>query len=329
MEKSIEWREKKITSFFAVVQSTFYTWVILYFWGTHQAWWLLILMILLTLFNFLAVKFFKTDTLKLVASFVQLSFVFLIIFFSGHTESPFYPMYYLPVVAAVAFMSENVVTRNVLIVSSLATVTTFANILMMPTITFTEIVRGLVISTSYFVLSYSVMFHNLKLKQSILDSTSDYLTGVTSRKVGEKILLKELNTSKKSQKPVVIVFCDLDNFKKINDTYGHLYGDEVLREVTQILKQELPEDAPIIRWGGEEFLLLFTGWEKKEVNELMEQIRKRVETYPFQYKDKGVTVTISGGIVEGSEFDHDIEKVLFEADKLLYSAKEKGRNRFV
>ncbi len=115
---------------------------------------------------------------------------------------------------------------------------------------------------------------------------------------------------------------DIDNFKLINDTYGHLYGDEILKLVTNTIKTCLRDHDIISRYGGEEFSIIISHSTDENGNGIAERIRKSIEE--LRYRNES-SVTVSIGIVMNNE-DDNILGILKRADDLLYKAKEKGKN---
>jgi len=123
-----------------------------------------------------------------------------------------------------------------------------------------------------------------------------------------------------------VIFLDIDHFKKINDTYGHAAGDKVLREVVKVLKRKLRKDDVVIRYGGEEFVVLINCRNLEEAAIVAEKLRKAIEKHHFSYEDRPIRVTISLGVCSISK-NKPLCKSLEKADKALYKAKEEGRNR--
>ena len=145
----------------------------------------------------------------------------------------------------------------------------------------------------------------------------DALTKVYNR-YGFNKHLNELSNKKFS-----LIFCDIDHFKKINDTYGHDIGDLVLKKVASILKENLRKNDIIGRWGGEEFLILLPDTELEDAKQVAEKLRKIIEKENFNIPQK---ITCSFGIAEHKE-NQDIESTIKKADELLYKAKNGGRNK--
>jgi len=158
----------------------------------------------------------------------------------------------------------------------------------------------------------------------------DPLTGLLNRRVLPYILKDVLELSMYSESPFSIAMVDIDNFKQINDTYGHLFGDKVLKEVAKIIRKNLRKSDYVFRYGGEEFLILMPSTEPKSAMRILERIRKEVEEAPLHWKGKEVRITISVGvcsdIFDGTKNTEDYIKC---ADEKLYIAKKTGKNKVV
>jgi diguanylate cyclase (GGDEF)-like protein len=153
----------------------------------------------------------------------------------------------------------------------------------------------------------------------------DKLTQVYNRVLLDSILYKLAKYSKRHKLPISIIMLDIDNFKGINDTYGHLEGDRVLKTVASIIKHSIRESDYVFRYGGEEFLILLPNTDINGAVVVGEKIRRDIENFDFGLDRK---VTISCGIKQIENYDNpylDIE----EADKYLYIAKKSGKNRCI
>ena len=161
-------------------------------------------------------------------------------------------------------------------------------------------------------------------------ASHDVLTGLLNRRAIMEALYKELSRSFRQQQPLCIAMCDIDFFKKINDNYGHLAGDHVIREVTQRISSELRPYDLVGRYGGEEFLLVFNS-SVQDAFKLLERMRLSIANTPFNYEKEVLKVTISSGVTVYDSFDEEGDKqvLIDQADKALYEAKENGRNRVV
>lgn len=157
---------------------------------------------------------------------------------------------------------------------------------------------------------------------------SDGLTGARNRRHFLEALEKELARSRRHKRPLSLAMIDLDHFKRINDSFGHLVGDNVLREFAHRVSNLVREDEVFARYGGEEFAVLLGEATVDAALLFAERVRKRIAERPFQIGDQNLTVTVSIGIGytpggEGIRTDELIQR----ADRQLYEAKRTGRNR--
>ncbi|MCM1004255.1 MAG: sensor domain-containing diguanylate cyclase [Candidatus Gastranaerophilales bacterium] len=157
-------------------------------------------------------------------------------------------------------------------------------------------------------------------------ATLDALTNLNNRRQFETRLGQEISITKRQNNPLCAMMVDIDFFKKVNDTYGHAAGDEVLRTVASIIKEQLRESDIPARYGGEEFAVLLPFTKIEEAQIVGERLRKAVEAHPVTVDNVEIAVTISMGLAEYNKIESGEE--LFErADKALYEAKKGGRNR--
>ncbi|WP_297442025.1 sensor domain-containing diguanylate cyclase [Sulfurimonas sp.] len=166
-----------------------------------------------------------------------------------------------------------------------------------------------------------VKYHSLVLKEQ---SIRDYMTGAYNRRyffdVAEKIFLK----SKRKDASVAIVMTDIDDFKHVNDTYGHSAGDKAIIQMKEIFEKNLRESDLYARFGGEEFCIILDDISKKDVEKLMEKIRKEFEVNVIVAGYHRFSYTVSFGIAYGML--DSLENMISLADKALYKSKEKGKN---
>ena len=157
-------------------------------------------------------------------------------------------------------------------------------------------------------------------------ATKDKLTGTDNRHAFESSFQQAIKSANRRKEPLSMVLVDIDNFKRVNDIYGHLAGDSVIAGMANILRANLRNSDLICRWGGEEFLMLLPDCDKNSSVLLVEKIRARIEKEDFIAGDKHIPVTASFGI---SSYQHqETQNTFFErADKALYRAKAQGRNR--
>lgn len=153
----------------------------------------------------------------------------------------------------------------------------------------------------------------------------DALTGLYNRRFFEQ-QIEQMREQEKSQ--YVITMLDIDFFKKVNDTYGHEAGDQVLVEVSARLKEAAGKENLAVRWGGEEFIIYFSNTTSEQIYPQMEDLRKQIEDMVVEVAGKEIHVTITSGIAIGMP-DSNYEKVIHNADEKLYLGKKRGRNQVV
>lgn len=160
--------------------------------------------------------------------------------------------------------------------------------------------------------------------------TRDGLTSAFNKRYLLECLDREVARANRHERPLAIILLDIDHFKSINDEYGHLVGDEVLRELALRLGNELREDQVFARFGGEEFAILDGEGDPKSAVQLAERCRTAIANEPFETTDGPLEVTISLGVsIPEPSHASTREQLLALADERLYEAKRSGRNRVV
>ncbi|HRU40277.1 MAG TPA: GGDEF domain-containing protein, partial [Candidatus Goldiibacteriota bacterium] len=130
-------------------------------------------------------------------------------------------------------------------------------------------------------------------------------------------------------KKLSIMMCDIDHFKKVNDTYGHAAGDAVLFSTAQIIRDAALPEGVVCRYGGEEIVVILRDKTGEEARLKGEKIRKAVKAHSVKYKSKTIKVTMSIGVASTKNGLEDIQKVIKKADDNVYKAKKAGRDRVV
>ncbi len=159
-------------------------------------------------------------------------------------------------------------------------------------------------------------------------SITDSLTQVFNRRFFMERARQEVKRVNRYGSSVSLLMIDIDHFKKVNDTYGHLAGDSVLNGVARLVKGRLRETDVLARYGGEEFMLIATPMDREGAVILGERIRALIESHPFNFDGKSISVTVSIGVSSWKpEMKENFEELIRLADDALYGAKEEGRNR--
>ena len=163
------------------------------------------------------------------------------------------------------------------------------------------------------------------LRKERYRATHDSLTGLANREAYNERAFSELKRFQRYGNPVTMAVCDIDLFKKVNDSYGHQVGDKVIRAIAQILSSRLREVDFVARYGGEEFVVLLPETQENQGLIVLDKIRSAVAAIRFKVKEKPVKVSVSFGLSEFVEND-TVESAFERADSALYKAKESGRN---
>jgi len=162
---------------------------------------------------------------------------------------------------------------------------------------------------------------------------TDPLTGLNNRRYFLSRLEREMERAAQKNEPVSVMIIDIDHFKRVNDTWGHPSGDQVLKELALRLNEQKDERSLCFRIGGEEFAILISGADKDSAREKAENFRKAVSITPFVFSSDGKeiskTITISVGLAVYPEDAEQVDTIIAKADQALYLAKTGGRNKVV
>jgi diguanylate cyclase (GGDEF)-like protein len=164
-------------------------------------------------------------------------------------------------------------------------------------------------------------------KRLAWQATHDSLTELSNRRAFEATLKERLRQFRPGDAPHVLVFIDLDQFKIVNDTCGHLAGDQLLRDISQVLKRAIRPGDVLARLGGDEFGLLLPHCDPQEAEKITERLRSSIERFAFAWGERSFTVTASIGSACLADTETSVEKALQQADIACYEAKTKGKNR--
>lgn len=166
-------------------------------------------------------------------------------------------------------------------------------------------------------------FHEEIYQLTIRDS----LTQIANKRVLVEFLDKEFARAKRYQRNLSVVMLDLDHFKRVNDTYGHLTGDFVLREFARLASLRIRREELLARYGGEEFVVVLPEMDLQEACEFAEAVRKSIEDHVFRFEGVTLRLTASLGVAAMASAMTRPEALIVAADEALYRAKREGRNR--
>jgi two-component system cell cycle response regulator len=159
-------------------------------------------------------------------------------------------------------------------------------------------------------------------------TTTDMMTKLRLKHYFLDKLGTTLSKVKRSKVPLTLIMLDLDNFKFLNDSYGHLMGDEVIQRVAKVLLDNIRQTDLAARYGGEEFVIMLPDTDMETAQHIAERIRLHVEELVFQQKGEKITITISGGIASYKKSrDANSQALIERADKALYDSKKNGKNK--
>ena len=178
----------------------------------------------------------------------------------------------------------------------------------------------------YYVFSLTDIT-KFKEKSNILEyqASHDKLTGLFNRNKFDEIFAKEIKRTKRYKNELSVIIFDIDNFKMVNDTYGHQIGDEVLKEISKIALDNVREQDITTRWGGEEFFILLPQTNLSGAVIVANKIR--ISTQNHIFTEKSLKITASFGVAQFCIENDDEKTIITRADELLYEAKRSGKNK--
>ena len=171
-------------------------------------------------------------------------------------------------------------------------------------------------------------YHSQLIEQRLINM-QDSLTKLPNRKALEQKFEAHFVSAKQSGQSLWVAVADIDNFKSINDNYGHSAGDKTLQVIAGALSNSIRDSEFIARYGGEEFVLLIPDLPQNAINTVLNRLRERIKSIPFKFKDKKVQITLSIGVTKVKVSDSDRQVSFDRADKALYQAKRQGRDRVI
>lgn len=156
-------------------------------------------------------------------------------------------------------------------------------------------------------------------------ATTDPLTGLLNRRSMDEELRLAQQKFNSSKKPFCVAIADIDDFKKINDHYGHDCGDYVLKQIASIFTDTLRNTDKVSRWGGEEFLILLTDTDSISAEKVLERLREQISGYDYMYNDMTLHVSMTFGM--SCKQDNELDSMIKDADEWLYFGKTNGKNQ--
>ena len=179
-----------------------------------------------------------------------------------------------------------------------------------------------------FLLEKQSLSFEKRLHEQQLKSMQDALTKLGNRAAFDEYFAKEMVRFHHNPFDLALVVLDLDDFKRINDTYGHTAGDKTLQVIANTLQNKLDDNVFIGRYGGEEFVLIYSGIKKEQLISELNALKNHISRLPFKFKNNKVSITMSIGASHITT-DDNIHVAFERADQALYKAKEQGKNQVV
>ena len=181
--------------------------------------------------------------------------------------------------------------------------------------------------TSAAVLSICLTIFSLRrwaeAASLLQQANTDSLTGLFNRRKGWEVIEQEMNRARRYHRPVSLIMFDIDHFKAINDTYGHLAGDHVLKTIAKTIQEKLRSTDTFVRWGGEEFMIISAETDLSGARQLAERLRKSIENCSVRNMSR---LTASFGVTQFTASDN-FDSFTQRVDAKLYDAKSTGRNK--
>jgi diguanylate cyclase (GGDEF)-like protein len=195
--------------------------------------------------------------------------------------------------------------------------------------TFRAVEIGILLDATLLALALTYQFRvgqEAKLRAEQL-ATLDPLTGINNRRAFYDKAIPIWNVTQRHNRNLSLILLDIDNFKRVNDAYGHAYGDEALKAMAGVVMKSIRDHDVAARWGGEEFILLLPETDIQEAAALAERLRSAIAGIHLSHAGAEIAVTASFGVVQRETHHNTLDVLISTADNYLYQSKEMGRNR--
>ena len=268
----------------------------------------------------------------LVETWVMIVFIAWVVLYTGRIHSPLLNLYLLPIIASALIFGK--LATAIEVAAIIGCFMFFAydpsskTLLSMRYWGEIMAISSPMILVAYIttMLSADIRFAVDKIKQV---SDTDELTGLYNMRAFSTMLQRSFKQAVRYGHPLSVVMIDSDNLKQVNDAHGHDAGNRLLQHLVRCIREQLRGSDVMARFGGDEFILLLPETNNKGALEMSERIRKAVELSRFNVREGDTNVTASMGVASYPEDGGNLDVILEKADKAMYRAKQKGRNRVV
>jgi diguanylate cyclase len=182
------------------------------------------------------------------------------------------------------------------------------------------------LNTNLEVMQTRIARDRIKRKSLEQEILVDPLTGIANRRAIERHLRKAIKKYKRYRKIFSMVFIDIDDFKKVNDTYGHWVGDKCLKKIVSKIKPLIREDDFVARYGGDEFIIVLPSADRRAAHGIAHKLSSAISKTRFLYLNSEIELSVSIGLTQMEETDYAPEVIFARADAALYEAKNQGKN---
>jgi len=270
-----------------------------------------------------------TRGLLAVESWIMIAFITWVLYFTGGLENALVNLYYLPIVVSALTLGQ---VATLLQLGLVATCYVFLGASdVTPTLTSAfvgtlaaQLAPMMLIAYITTMLSADIVSALARVK---LISETDELTGVFNVRAFNALATQEFRQAARYQRGLSVMMIDSDDLKRVNDSYGHEAGDQLIRAVVAGVRESIKSSDVVARYGGDEFVCLFPGAPPDGAAGIGERIRRRVADTPLGIDGKRVPISVSIGVASYPAHGEKFEAVLRNADKALYVSKSQGRNR--
>jgi len=275
----------------------------------------------------------RRRSLRLLAieTWIMILFITWIIFYTGRLHSPLLSLYLLPIVTSALTLGQRFTLLDVgLVAACYALLGYSTDNAFFSRLTIGDFAAQLapMLLVAYITTMLSTDILNAMAKIKLISDT-DELTGIYNVRAFNSIAQRDFHLAERHSRSTCVMMVDSDNLKKVNDTYGHDAGDQLIKHVVKCIKAELRSTDVVARYGGDEFVCLLPETDSAAAELVAERIRRHIAGQPLRIGDTAIATSVSIGIAAYPEHGPHYNMLTKNADRALYAGKAQGRNRVV